>query len=159
MLLSVLVLAATLDPSAQATDAVKSAELPASHSGVSQAALDAGFAAFKKRRFAEAEVDFRKAMEADPASAGPYFYLGYTYYKLAEKQAALPSRQGEGEGDVRQGLRDRPDLPAGLGTKPGPRSSARPVPSFRKSRRRRDPGILEARAQCPWLRQELQRSC
>jgi tetratricopeptide (TPR) repeat protein len=86
MLLSVLVLAATLDPSAQATDAVKSAEVPASHSGVSQAALDAGFAAFKRRRFAEAEVDFRKAMEADPASAGPYFYLGYTYYKLAERK-------------------------------------------------------------------------
>ena len=86
MLLSVLVLAAALDPSGQATDAVKSADLPAAHSGVSQAALDAGFAAFKKHRFAQAEVDFRKAMEADPGSAGPYFYLGYTYYKMAEKK-------------------------------------------------------------------------
>jgi Tfp pilus assembly protein PilF len=86
MLLSVLVLAAALDPAGQATDAVKSADLPASHSGVSQAALDAGFAAFKKRRFAEAEVDFRKAMEADPGNAGPYFYLGYTYYKMAERK-------------------------------------------------------------------------
>lgn len=86
MLLSVLVLAAALAPSGQATDAVKSDELKASSSGVSQAALDAGFAAFKKRRFAEAEVDFRKAMEADPGSAGPYFYLGYTYYKMAERK-------------------------------------------------------------------------
>lgn len=86
MLLSVLVLAAALDPGSQAAAAVQSTELPASHSGVSQAALDAGFAAFKRRRFAEAEVDFRKAMEADPASAGPYFYLGYTYYKMAERK-------------------------------------------------------------------------
>ena len=84
MLLSVLVLAAAIDPLGQATDAVKSADLPAAHSGVSQAALDAGLAAFKKRRFAQAEVDFRKAMEADPGSAGPYFYLGYTVYKIAE---------------------------------------------------------------------------
>ena len=95
MLLSVLVLAAAMNPSGQAaTDAVKSADLPAAPSGVSQAALDAGFAAFKKRRFAQAEVDFRKAMDADPGSAGPYFYLGYTYYKMAERKRPFhPDKQ------------------------------------------------------------------
>ena len=87
MLLSVLVLAATMSPAGQAAnDAVKSADLPAAPTGASQAALDKGFAAFKKRHFAQAEVDFRKAMEADPGSAGPYFYLGYTYYKQAERK-------------------------------------------------------------------------
>ena len=95
MLLSVLVLAAALGPSGQAaTDPVKSADLPAGHSGVSQAALDAGFAAFKRHRFAQAEVDFRKAMDADPGSAGPYFYLGYTYYKMAERKRPFhPDKQ------------------------------------------------------------------
>ena len=95
MLLSVLVLAAALDPSGQAaTDAVKSVDLPAASSGVSQAALDAGFAAFKKRHFAQAEVDFKRAMEADPASAGPHFYLGYTYYKMAERKRPFhPDKQ------------------------------------------------------------------
>ena len=95
MLLSVLVLAAALNPSGQAaTDAVKSADLPAGSSVGSQAALDAGFAAFKKRRFAQAEVDFKKAMEADPGSPGPYFYLGYTYYKMAERKRPFhPDKQ------------------------------------------------------------------
>ena len=95
MLLSVLVLAAAMSPSGQAaTDAVKSADLPAGSSAGSQAALDAGFAAFKKRRFAQAEVDFKKAMEADPGSAGPYFYLGYTYYKMAERKRPFhPDKQ------------------------------------------------------------------
>jgi tetratricopeptide (TPR) repeat protein len=82
MLLSALVLAAALGPQAEA---VSSADLPATSPGA-QAALEAGFAAFKRRRFAQAEVDFKRAMEADPASAGPYFYLGYTYYKMAEKK-------------------------------------------------------------------------
>jgi len=95
MLLSVVVLAAALGPSGQAsTEAVKSADLPAGHSGVSQAALDAGLQAFKRHRFAQAEVDFRKAVEADPSSAGPYFYLGYTYYKMAEpKRPFHPDKQ------------------------------------------------------------------
>jgi len=99
MLLTIFVLAAALGPSPQATppasaDAVKSSDLPKGNAGVSQASLDAGLAAFKKRHFTQAEVDFRKAMDADPASAGPYFYLGYTYYKLAEKKRPFhPDKQ------------------------------------------------------------------
>ena len=95
MLLSVVVLAAALGPSGQAsTEAVKSTDLPAGPSGASQAAIDAGLKAFKRHRFAQAEVDFRNAMEADPGSAGPYFYLGYTYYKMAEpKRPFHPDKQ------------------------------------------------------------------
>jgi len=108
MLLSIFVLAAVLDPSAQATtpappdavtppassEAVTSADLPKANPGVSQASLDAGLAAFKKRHFTQAEVDFRKALDADPTSAAPYFYLGYTYYKLCEKKRPFhPDKQ------------------------------------------------------------------
>jgi Tfp pilus assembly protein PilF len=82
MLLSVLVLAAAMSP--QSTEAVKSADLPAGDTAAEQAALDAGLAAFKKRRFAKAEIEFRKALEANPTSAASNFYLGYTYYKMGE---------------------------------------------------------------------------
>jgi tetratricopeptide (TPR) repeat protein len=64
-----------VDPSA-----VRSTEA----SGAIQPNIDAGLAAFKKRRFAKAEEEFKKAVEADPSSAAANFYLGYTYYKIAE---------------------------------------------------------------------------
>jgi tetratricopeptide (TPR) repeat protein len=93
MLLSALVLAAALGPATQ--DAAPAAtDLPAANTGASQAAIDAGIARFKKRRFSQAEVDFRRALDADPGSAAPYFYLGYTYYKLAEKKRPFhPDKQ------------------------------------------------------------------
>jgi tetratricopeptide (TPR) repeat protein len=47
-------------------------------------AINAGIAAFKKRRFAAAEEQFAKAVEAEPNSAAAHFYLGYTIYKIAE---------------------------------------------------------------------------
>jgi tetratricopeptide (TPR) repeat protein len=65
---------------------VRSADLPAGNPSAAQGAIDKGLAAFKKRRFAAASADFEQAVAADPSSAGPYFYLGYTYYKLAEKK-------------------------------------------------------------------------
>ncbi len=40
--------------------------------------IEAGFAAFKTRRFAQAEIEFRKAVEVDPRSTAARFYLGYT---------------------------------------------------------------------------------
>ncbi len=49
-----------------------------------QAFIDAGLRAYKKRRFSEALAEFQKATEADPQSAAAAFYLGYTYYKIAE---------------------------------------------------------------------------
>ncbi len=93
MFLSSLVLAATLAPVQQPPPpvapppqeppaAVSSTDVPPT--GAGQASLDAGLAAFKKRRFAKAEAEFRKAVDADPQSAAANFYLGYTYYKIAE---------------------------------------------------------------------------
>jgi len=85
MLLSALVLAAALSPQdASTSGAVKSTDLPSD--SAAQGAIDAGLAAFKKRRFAAAEKDFLRAKDAAPESAAPYFYLGYTYYKQAEKK-------------------------------------------------------------------------
>jgi Tfp pilus assembly protein PilF len=87
MLMSALVLAAALSPQdAPATPApeVASVDLPAGDSAAEKAAIDKGLAAFKRRRFAAAEADFKRAMEAAPASPAPYFYLAYTYYKQAE---------------------------------------------------------------------------
>jgi tetratricopeptide (TPR) repeat protein len=46
--------------------------------------IDAGIAAFKKRRFAKAKAEFEKAEAADPQSAAAAYYLGYTYYKIGE---------------------------------------------------------------------------
>jgi len=74
--------------------AVKAADLPAASAGPAQPHIDAGLAAFKKRRFAAAEAEFKKAMDADPQSAAAAFYLGYTYYKIAEpKRHDSPGKQ------------------------------------------------------------------
>jgi len=56
--------------------------------GPADAAIAAGQAAFRKRRFRAAQADFEKAVAADPQSAAAAFYLGYTFYKLGE-----PSRR------------------------------------------------------------------
>ncbi len=94
MFLSTLLLAASLSPAAQEPQppvapppqdpaAVSSTDTAG---GAGQANIEAGLAAFKKRRFSKAEAEFRKALEADPSSAAANFYLGYTYYKIAEPQ-------------------------------------------------------------------------
>jgi len=56
--------------------------------GPAAAAIAAGQADFKKRRFRAAQADFERAVAADPQSAAAAFYLGYTHYKLGE-----PSRR------------------------------------------------------------------
>jgi Tfp pilus assembly protein PilF len=56
--------------------------------------LQAGLADFKKKKFARAEADFEKAVEANPNSAAAHFYLGYAIYKTAEpKRAFHPDKQ------------------------------------------------------------------
>jgi tetratricopeptide (TPR) repeat protein len=91
MLLSVFVLAAALsaaqEPPAPAPEAPAEAPPPVRLEAVPAAAeplIAAGLEAYRKRRYTQAEIEFRKALEADPASAAAAFYLGYTYYKQAE---------------------------------------------------------------------------
>ena len=57
--------------------------------GPAAAAIAAGQAAFRKRRFRAAQADFEKAVAADPQSAAAAFYLGYTHYKLGEPSRRL----------------------------------------------------------------------
>ena len=64
----------------------KTTEMAPSSAGAAQPSIDAGLAAFKKHRYGNAEIDFRKALDADPKSAAANFYLGYTYYKMNEKK-------------------------------------------------------------------------
>jgi Tfp pilus assembly protein PilF len=93
VLLSAALVAQASPPTAQAPQepttppaALKAAEMKPS--GAATGYIDAGLAAFKKRRFAAARAEFEKAVAADPESAAAAFYLGYTYYKLGE-----PSRR------------------------------------------------------------------
>jgi predicted Zn-dependent protease len=44
---------------------------------------------YKRRRFREAAGEFRKAVDADPASAAAQYYLGYTLYKIGEPTRRL----------------------------------------------------------------------
>jgi tetratricopeptide (TPR) repeat protein len=54
-----------------------------------RAGIEVGLAAFKKRRFRQAELAFQRALDADPQSAAAAFYLGYALYKRAEPTRRL----------------------------------------------------------------------
>lgn len=94
MLLATVLLSAALAPQAapaatpvqEAAAGVNAADLPSP--GPAAGNIDAGIAAFKKRRFAAARAHFEEAVAADPQSAAAAYYLGYTYYKMGE-----PSRR------------------------------------------------------------------
>jgi tetratricopeptide (TPR) repeat protein len=97
MLLATVLLSAALAPQTPppaaptpdpALPEVAATELPAPPSEAAAPHLDAGLAAFKKRRFAAARAEFEMAQAADPQSAAAAFYLGYTHYKMGE-----PSRR------------------------------------------------------------------
>ena len=106
MLLAPVVLAAVLAPAPQEAPPPQAPAPQEAPSGIAAADLptgasphiEAGLAAFKKRRFSQAEVEFRKAADADPQSAAAAFYLGYTYYKIAEpKRRNSPDKQKAAE--------------------------------------------------------------
>jgi Tfp pilus assembly protein PilF len=82
------VLGAQAPPPVMDPAAVPPPDPAALPSGAGQEHIDAGLRAFKKRRFSAAQAEFQKALDADPQSAAANFYLGYTYYKIAE-----PSRR------------------------------------------------------------------
>lgn len=56
--------------------------------------IEAGKAAFKRKRFAAARGHFQQAVDASPDSAAAHFYLGYSIYKIAEpKRPNNPGKQ------------------------------------------------------------------
>lgn len=62
--------------------------------GSAQEYVDAGLAAFRRRRMSQAMDQFQKALSADPSSAAANFYLGYTLYKMTEaKRPFHPDKQ------------------------------------------------------------------
>jgi len=95
MILPALLLSTLLGPLAQEPPATA----PAAHSTASvDSHIDAGLAAFKKKRFRQAEIEFRQAVDADPNNAAATWYLGYTYYKIAEpKRHDSPGKQKAAE--------------------------------------------------------------
>jgi tetratricopeptide (TPR) repeat protein len=86
MLLATVLLSAALAP--QALPPAAAAPQPPAATSATDPYLNAGIAAFKKRRFAAARAEFEKAEAANPQSAAAAYYLGYTFYKLGE-----PSRR------------------------------------------------------------------
>jgi Tfp pilus assembly protein PilF len=88
MTFAALFLAAALAP--QEPAAAPPAPPPqAVSAGAAQEYIDAGLKAFQRRHFSAAQADFQKAVDADPQSAAATFYLGYTYYKIAEPSRRL----------------------------------------------------------------------
>jgi Tfp pilus assembly protein PilF len=70
------------------------ASAPATNAASASAAIDAGLSHFVRHQFSQAEIDFRRALDADPNSAAAAFYLAYTYYKIAEpKRPFHPEKQ------------------------------------------------------------------
>jgi len=96
MVLPAILLSALLGPVAQ-----EPAPAPAARAATAEspdAHIDAGLAAFKKKRFRQAEIEFRQAVDADPNNAAATWYLGYTYYKMAEpKRPFHPDKQKAAE--------------------------------------------------------------
>src|SRR5260221_14454812 len=84
VVLAVLLPALQQTPPPAAPAPQDSAVAAAPSTGAAQSHLDAGLAAFKKRRFPKAENEFRKAPAPQPQNPAPPFYLRYTYYKNAE---------------------------------------------------------------------------
>lgn len=98
MILPAILLSTLLGPVAQEPPAPAPAAKAAPTAESASASIDAGLAAFKKKRFRQAEIDFRKALDADPQSAAATWYLAYTYYKMAEpKRPFHPDKQKAAE--------------------------------------------------------------
>jgi Tfp pilus assembly protein PilF len=99
MTLPMMLLGVLLSPVPQepAEPAAPPAQVEPTSSAV-QAHIDAGLAAFKRRRFSRAADEFRKALDAEPNNAAATFYMAYTIYKIAEpKRPFHPEKQRAAE--------------------------------------------------------------
>ncbi len=86
ILLGVFATKPTPPPKAPAATEAAEAPAPAAASAEAEASIDAGLGEYRKKRFARAEAEFQKAVEADPKSPAAHYYLGYSIYKTAEKK-------------------------------------------------------------------------
>ena len=72
-------------PAEDPPSAVLASDMPAA-STAAQPHLDAGLTAFKKRRFSQAEIEFRKAVDAEPGAAAAF----YPIHLLQDRRAEAP---------------------------------------------------------------------
>jgi len=85
MMLATLTLAATLGMAAPpATAPAQEPAAPRVSAADADSHIDAGRAAYRRRRMQEAQRHFQAAVDSDPSSAAAQFYLGYVVYKIAE---------------------------------------------------------------------------
>jgi Tfp pilus assembly protein PilF len=76
------------------TATLAAADTPAASSDSADDAIHSGLVAFKHKRFAKAETEFERAVQAEPNSAAAHFYLAYTIYKRVEpKRPFHPDKQ------------------------------------------------------------------
>lgn len=88
MMLATMTLAAALGMAAPApAPAAQEPAAPRAAAADASSHIDAGRAAYRRRRFQEAQRHFQAAVDADPGSAAAHFYLGYTVYKIAEPKS------------------------------------------------------------------------
>jgi tetratricopeptide (TPR) repeat protein len=93
MMLATLTFAAALAAATPAAAPPLQAQ-PSVVSSDAQSHIDAGMAAYKRRRLQEAQRHFQAAVDADPQSAAAHYYLGYVVYKIAEpKRPFHPEKQ------------------------------------------------------------------
>ena len=86
MILSALLLSVALAPqSSSSTPSVTTNETTAAPTSSVTSEIEAGLKAYKRRAYAQAEVHFQKAVDADPDDAAANYYLGYAIYKRVEK--------------------------------------------------------------------------
>ena len=97
MMLATFALAATLGLAAPTAPSPQEAA-PRATSGDAASHIEAGRAAYSRRRFQEAQRHFQAAVDADPGSAAAHYYLGYVIYKIAEpKRPFHPEKQRAAE--------------------------------------------------------------
>jgi tetratricopeptide (TPR) repeat protein len=97
MVISNLILVLTLaqaepPPAPAASESSALAVTSPSDSSVARVSITAGIIEYKKRKYAQAEADFERALKADPGSAAAAYYLGYTIYKRVEKKPFHPDK-------------------------------------------------------------------
>jgi len=79
-------------PAPEASESQTLTAAPLADASAVRVSITAGIIEYKKRKFAQAEVDFERALRADPNNVAAAYYLGYTIYKRVEKKPFHPDK-------------------------------------------------------------------
>jgi Tfp pilus assembly protein PilF len=86
-----------LTPDAVAEPALAPEPSPAGAAELASAAIDRGLSAYWRHNWSAAQAEFQAALDADPNSAAAAFYLGYAFYKEAERRPFHPDKHHPGK--------------------------------------------------------------